>query len=309
MKRFYFVPTIKISEVLGTVTSMTGFGRAKELIGDYDITVEIKSVNHRFFEYSSRLPRVYMFLDDKLKSLCQENISRGKVELSVIVEDVSDNSTELIINRSYMQAYMQAIGELAKEYRLKNDVKLSDVISNSEIFTVHRRGVDENALTEAVMTVAKKAIESFVQARKTEGERLVADVKSRAEYILECVGKVEERSPQTVKEYRERIEEKIRELIGDVHIDEQRLLTETALFADKVAVAEETVRLRSHINAMNELFDAGGAIGRKLDFIVQEMNREANTIGSKAQDMEIAKTVVEIKSEIEKIREQIQNIE
>lgn len=292
-----------------TVTSMTGFGRAKNSIEGFDITVEIKSVNHRYFEFYSRVPRAYAFLEEKLKGLCQQNISRGKVEVSVLIDDKNEDSVELQINKVYADAYLKALHTLAKEYKLKDDIKASSVIGNNEIFSVKRKDVDEEALTAAVLDVAKAAVDNFIKMRSTEGERLVADVRSRAEYILEQVAFIEERSPETVKEYREKIELKIKELIGDVHIDEQRLLTETAIFADKVAVAEETVRLRSHIGELNSLFESGGAIGRKLDFIVQEMNRETNTIGSKAQDIEITKKVVDIKSEIEKIREQIQNIE
>ena len=292
-----------------TVSSMTGFGRAKNSVDGFDITVEIKSVNHRYFEFYSRVPRAYAFLEEKLKGLCQQNISRGKVEVAVLIDDKNADTIELEINHSYADAYISALHTLAKEYRLKDDIKASSVIGNNDIFSVKKRDVDEEALTQAVLTTAAQAIENFIKMRSDEGERLVADVKSRAEYILEQVAFIEERSPETVKEYREKIEVKIKELIGDVHVDEQRLLTETAIFADKVAVAEETVRLRSHIGELTSLFERGGAIGRKLDFIVQEMNRETNTIGSKAQDIAITKKVVDIKSEIEKIREQIQNIE
>ena len=262
------------------VTSMTGFGRGKVSEQDFEITVEIKSVNHRYFEYSSRMPRAYQFIDEKIKSLLSSRISRGK-----------------------------ALHNLAKEYRLKDDLKVSALVGNSDIFTVKRREVDDEVISELVLKATAVALDNFIAMRTVEGERLMADVKSRSEQILEWVSVIEERSPATVREHREKIEQKIRELIGDVQIDEQRLLTETAIFADKIAVAEETVRLRSHIATLNSMFENGGAIGRKLDFIVQEMNRETNTIGSKAQDIEINRIVVDIKSEIEKIREQIQNIE
>ena len=288
---------------------MTGFGRAKKSFDGFHVTVEIKSVNHRFFEFSSRVPRAYMFLDEKLKSCLQERVARGKVETSVSIEDTSGKSVTLQVNKDYADAYINALRELGKKYRLKDDLKLSSLISNNEIIVPKRTEIDEDKLTNAVIETAKDALDVFVNMRATEGDRLVFDVKSRAELILEKVAFIEERSPQTVKEYREKIEQKIKELVGDVQIDEQRLLTETAIFADKIAVAEETVRLRSHIKEMFDLFEKGGAIGRKLDFIVQEMNREANTIGSKAGDIAITKTVVDIKAEIEKIREQIQNIE
>ena len=250
-----------------------------------------------------------MFLDEKLKSCLQERVARGKVETSVSIEDTSGKSVTLQVNKDYADAYINALRELGKKYRLKDDLKLSSLISNNEIIVPKRTEIDEDKLTNAVIETAKDALDVFVNMRATEGDRLVSDVKSRAELILEKVAFIEERSPQTVKEYREKIEQKIKELVGDVQIDEQRLLTETAIFADKIAVAEETVRLRSHIKEMFDLFEKGGAIGRKLDFIVQEMNREANTIGSKAGDIAITKTVVDIKAEIEKIREQIQNIE
>lgn len=291
------------------VSSMTGFGRGKVSGDEFNITVEIKSVNHRYFEYSSRIPRAFLFLDDFLKSLCQQKISRGKVEISVQYENTSSNSIELSVNQAYADAYIDALHKFAKSYKLKDDIKASSIVGNTEIFTVKKRDVDEELVKKLVTEAASMAIDNFINSRAAEGERMVADVKGRAEYILKQVEFVETRSPQTVREYREKIEQKIKELIGDIQIDEQRLLTETAIYADKIAVAEETVRLRSHIQSLCSLLDEGGVIGRKLDFIVQEMNRETNTIGSKCQDMEITKVVVDIKSEIEKIREQIQNIE
>lgn len=291
------------------VSSMTGFGRGKVSGDEFNITVEIKSVNHRYFEYSSRIPRAFQFLDDSLKALCQQKISRGKVEISVQYENTSSNSIELSVNQAYADAYIDALHKFAKSYKLKDDIKASSIVGNTEIFTVKKRDVDEELVKKLVTEAASMAIDNFINSRAAEGERMVADVKGRAEYILKQVEFVETRSPQTVKEYREKIEQKIKELIGDIQIDEQRLLTETAIYADKIAVAEETVRLRSHILSLCSLLDEGGVIGRKLDFIVQEMNRETNTIGSKCQDMEITKVVVDIKSEIEKIREQIQNIE
>ena len=288
---------------------MTGFGRAKQTVSDLDITVEIKSVNHRYFEFSSRLPRAYQFLDEKLKSFCQQRVSRGKVEVSVMIEDRSENAIELEVNEQYADAYIKALRAIGERYALADDITVSSLIGNNEIFTARRHEMDDEVLTAAVMQVADEAVANFIAMRATEGERLVKDVTERTQTILKCVEFIESRSPETVREYRERIEQKIRELIGDVQVDEQRLLTETAIFADKIAVAEETVRLRSHINSLVGMLECGGAIGRKLDFTVQEMNREANTIGSKAQDIEINRTVVNIKSEIEKIREQIQNIE
>lgn len=291
------------------VCSMTGFGRAKETVSGLDITVEIKSVNHRFFEFSSRVPRAYQFLDEKLKTFCGKSIVRGKAEVSVTVADNTQSGTVVEIDRGLADAYIKALGRLAREYRIKNDIKVSSLMSVPGIFKVTQNTADDYTVTAAVLQVAQSALDSFIKMRTVEGERLADDVKKRTDLILQKVAFIEARSPKTVKEYRERIEQKIRELIGDTAVDEQRLITETAVFADKVAVDEETVRLRSHISQLCALLDNGGAVGRKLDFIVQEMNREANTIGSKAQDIEIAHTVVDIKAEIEKIREQIQNIE
>ena len=289
--------------------SMTGFGRAKKLIGSLDITAEIKSVNHRFFEFSCRMPRAYQFAEDKLKSLCQKSISRGKIELSVFIEDTSENGIEITVNNQYVNAYLNAIKSISKDFGIKNNLKTADLIGNSEIFSVKKREIDEEEATKAILETVSIAIEAFIEMRKTEGEGLKADLISKLEGIIKHIEFIESRSAETVKAYRERLEQKVRELLDDVKIDEQRLLTETAVFADKVAIDEETVRLRSHISQFKKILDLDEPIGKKLDFIVQEMNRETNTIGSKSQNIEIAHTVVEIKSEIEKIREQIQNIE
>ncbi len=291
------------------VRSMTGFGRAKAQIDNLDITVEIKSVNHRYFEFSCRAPRTYSFLEEKIKSKLSAAISRGKVEVSVLIDDNSENATIVEINREYTNAYLKAIKMLSKEYGIKNDVKASSLVGNGDVFKIKRQTLEDEVVTNAVLTVLDDALVNFISMRSLEGERLYKDVTERSDYILEKVSFIEERSPKTVNEYKNRIEQKIKELLGDTTIDEQRILTEVAIFADKVAVAEETVRLRSHIKQFETLMSSSDAVGRKLDFIVQEMNREANTIGSKAQDIEIAHTVVDIKSEIEKIREQIQNME
>lgn len=291
------------------VRSMTGFGRANALINGLDVTIEIKSVNHRYFEFSCRMPRAYQFAEEKLKALCQQSISRGKIELSVFVEETAESSTQVEINHPYAKAYMAAIKQLCKEYGIKNDVKASAFVGNNDIFKLRRSVLPDEQVIEALLTVADEAIKNFVDMREVEGERLLKDVLSRADTILSKVALVEERSPETVKSYRERLEQKVRDLLETANIDEQRIITETAIFADKIAVDEETVRLRSHIKQLESFLNAEGPAGKKLDFIVQEMNRETNTIGSKAQNVEIAHIVVDIKSEIEKIREQIQNIE
>lgn len=289
--------------------SMTGFGRAKAIVGNYDITVEIKSVNNRFLELSSRIPRAYQFLDEKLKSAVKSKVSRGKLDLSVLIEDVSGSDTEIAVNDSYVQKYLAAAESLSKKYKIKNDLKISSLITNAEVFKTVKKDIDESACEEAVMSVLKKALDNFINMRETEGEKLKADVLSRADMILEKVKFIESRSEESVNDYKQRLEQKITEILNNSDFDESRVLTEVAIFADKVAVDEETVRLKSHISQLSSVFESGEPIGRKLDFIVQEMNRETNTIGSKAQSIEITSAVVDMKSEIEKIREQIQNIE
>lgn len=291
------------------IKSMTGFGRGIYQGERLNITVEIRSVNHRYFEFSCRVPRSYQFIEEKLKAFCQKQISRGKIEMAVFVEELDDNSTVVEINRPYVKAYIDALKQLSKEFKIKNDVKTSDFIGNSEMFKSRRNLLPDEVVLEGVLAAAEEAVQGFVEMRKVEGESLKSDILSRAEGILERVGFIESRSPETLKNYRERLEGKMRELLDNAQIDEGRLITETAIFADKIAVDEETVRLRSHIAQLKVLLEAEEPVGKKLDFIVQEMNRETNTIGSKAQDVEIAHTVVDIKSEIEKIREQIQNVE
>ncbi len=291
------------------IKSMTGFGRAERIFDAMEVTVEIKSVNHRYFEFSSRVPRNCAFLDEKLKSFLKEKISRGKVEVYVTVNDSNNDAVEIEVDRSFADGYVKALKSIAKLYGVKNDITASVIARNSDVFNIKKKSVDEEAITEAVLSTTLDAVNAFVSMREVEGARLKDDVLTRADFILEKVAFVEKRSPETVKQYKDRLTEKIKDLLADAQVDEQRLITETAIFADKVAVAEETVRLRSHISQLKQLLESDEAVGRKLDFLVQEMNREANTIGSKAQDIDIAHTVVDIKSEIEKIREQIQNIE
>ena len=291
------------------VSSMTGYGRGQAADDRFSVTVEAKSVNHRYFEFSARVPRSYAFLEERLKSFFAERIARGKVDLFLSVESLSPDGVEVEINAPLAAAYVAALRRLGEDYGLADDISVSTVARYSDLFTVRKAEVDEEALWSVVSAAAQQAVEAFLAMRSAEGEKLAADLSARGEEILALVGFVEERSPETVRAYRERIEQKIRELLDDAQVDEQRLLTETAIFADKVAVAEETVRLRSHIAQMNSLLCSKEPAGRKLDFLVQEMNREANTIGSKAQDVEITRRVVDIKSTIEKIREQVQNIE
>lgn len=291
------------------IRSMTGYGRAEATVDGRGITVEIKSVNHRYFEFTSRTSRGYSFLDEKLKSYVQSRVFRGKVDVFVSIETLEDAAAEVHVNHSLAAGYVNALRELQERYDLRDDISVCSVARYSDIFSVHKTSEDEDAVWQAVQTVVQTALERLVSMRETEGARLKDDVELRARRILTIVSKIEERSPQTVAEYQEKLKAKLNEMLVDAKVDEQRLLTEAAIFADKVAVAEETVRLRSHFQQMQKMLDSGEPIGRKLDFIVQEMNREANTIGSKALDADIAHMVVDIKAEIEKIREQIQNIE
>ncbi|MFR1105215.1 MAG: YicC/YloC family endoribonuclease [Acutalibacteraceae bacterium] len=291
------------------VKSMTGYGRCEETVGGRRITVELKSVNHKYFEFSPRVTRGYGFLEDKLKSYVQSRVARGKIDLFLSIETLEDADVVVSVNHSLAAGYIAALREITERYKLPDTVTVNSLSRYSDIFSVHKAPEDEEAIWAAVRPVAEKAVDAFIAMRETEGSRLYEDVMARAAVILELVGKIEARSPETVKAYRERLEMKLREVLSDTAIDEQRILTEAAIFADKVAVAEETVRLRSHFEQLKSLLGAEEPSGRKMDFLVQEMNRETNTIGSKASDSQIAYMVVDIKAEIEKIREQIQNIE
>ena len=291
------------------IKSMTGYGRFQQTIDGKDITVEIKSVNHRFFEFSAKTSRGYGFLEDKLKSFVQSQVSRGKIDMYVSIVSLDDGATVVELNRSLAGGYIEALRTLASEYGLTDDITVSSVARYSDIFTVRRAPEDEEAVWQAVKTVAQSAVDSFIAMREREGAKLKADVEMRADTIISAVEAVEKASPETLAAYRERLYNKVSELLGDRAVDEQRLITECAIFADRIAVDEETVRLRSHIEQLRAVLDSNEPAGRKLDFIVQEINRETNTIGSKSQNSSIAHTVVAMKAEIEKIREQIQNIE
>lgn len=291
------------------IRSMTGYGRAQEIRNGKDITVEIRSVNHRYFEFSARVPRGCGYLEDKLKGLVQTAASRGKVEAAVLLQTVDSPDTQVVVNTALAREYLDALRGMGEELGLADDLTLSRVARLGDIFTLRRGPEDEDKLWEDVSAVAQKAAEKFVEMRRAEGAKLREDILNRLAAIEEKVGLVERRSPQTVAEYRQKLTARMEELLGKAGVEPQRILAEAAIVADRWAVDEETVRLRSHIGQLRTVLDAPEAVGRKLDFLVQEMNREANTIGSKAQDVAIAQVVVDIKSEIEKIREQIQNIE
>ena len=291
------------------IKSMTGYGKSEQTIDSLNVTVEIKSVNHRYFEFSARVPREYGFLEEKLKKYCNSLITRGKVECYVSVEDLEEREMEVNVNKTLAAGYVKALKELSERFGLKDDISAVTLSRYPDVITLHKASEDEERIWDAVKTVAETAVSKFIEMRETEGSKLRGDILSRADYIIECVEFIEGRSPETVREYNEKLKQRMKELLGDASVDEQRLLNEAAIYADKIAVDEETVRLRSHISQLRDFMNSNEAIGRKLDFLVQEINREANTIGSKAQDVDIAKKVIAIKAEVEKIREQVQNIE
>ncbi len=304
--------------------SMTGYGKFQSIIDGREISVEIRSVNHRYYEFSSRIPRNYAYLEEKLKNLLHEKIFRGKVEISVSINNIEDSDCSVEINKPVLESYFNALAELSvngisvdeklsdiygKTYRIANDLTLSKIMKIPDIFTVARKPDDEEKIWSAVKSVAENALRSFISMRETEGERLKSDIEKKLSVISGMVGKIEVLEPQSVELYRERLYNKLREVLENSNIDEQRIITECAVFSDKVAVDEETVRLKSHINQVLSLINSDEPSGKKIDFIIQEMNREVNTIGSKSQSIDITRIVVDLKSEIEKIREQIQNVE
>ena len=291
------------------VLSMTGYGRAEQERSGRDITVEIKSVNSRYFEYTSRMPRSFAFLDDKLKKLVNATISRGKTELALTVVNIGAPEASISVNLDLAKGYLDAIGEMSSALGVENDVTAGTLTRFSDIFTTRKAETDEEQLWADVKAVAEAAVENFVAMRAAEGEKLRADILSRLVYLEQAVGEIEQTSAERVQKYTEKLYAKLKALLEDTNIDEARILTEAAIFADKTAVDEETVRLRSHIRKYREILEKNEPVGRKLDFLTQELNRETNTIGSKAQELAITRMVVDMKAEIEKIREQIQNIE
>lgn len=291
------------------VMSMTGFGRCVTEVNGRQITVEMKSVNHRYFEFSCRTTRGYSFLEDRIKKYVAQKIARGKVDMYISVTEPEDTEVNVTVNKPLAAGYVNAIHSLATEYNIPDDLSVSVLSRYSDIFQIHKEEQDEEQIYNDVKVALDVALDGFLSMRRAEGEKLEEDVMSRVNKIMTIVSEIEERSPITVEEYRQKLTKRITDMLAGSEIDQQRILTEAAIFADKVAVDEETVRLRSHFEQMKTFFESGVSIGRKLDFLVQEMNREANTIGSKVTDSVLAHKVVEIKSEIEKIREQIQNIE
>lgn len=288
---------------------MTGYGRGENTVNGYTITVELRSVNNRYLDCNVRIPRLYLFAEEAIKSRVQNTISRGKVDVFVTLESTGEQKLNVSLNKPVADGYYTALRELANTYELSNDISVSLLSRFPEVLVAEKAEDDVEQTAKDICSVLDHALADFDQMRTREGARLKDDILSRALTIEEKVSLVEKRSPETVSEYRARLEARMNEVLANTQLDPARILTEAAIFADKVAVDEETVRLRSHIAQLREMLEKGGAVGRKLDFLIQEFNREANTIGSKCSDIEIARHVVDVKAEIEKIREQIQNLE
>lgn len=291
------------------IRSMTGYGRAVQIVDGREITVEIRSVNNRYLDCNVKMPRLYAFAEDGVKSRIKAAVSRGKVDVYITVNVMEDTQQRISVNRPVLEGYLSAMKAIASEYAVRDDISVTALCRLPDVFVVEKAEEDEEKLTAELLSVVDEALEKYTAMRTTEGAALEADLRSRAATILSLVEKVEQRSPVTLAEYRQRLTEKMKETLQATTIDEGRILQEAAIYADKIAVDEETVRLRSHLSQLETMLTGGGAIGRKLDFLLQELNREANTIGSKGNDIEQARTVVEIKAELEKIREQTQNIE
>ena len=291
------------------IKSMTGYGRAVETVNGREFSVELRSVNNRYLDCSVRLPRILAFAEENVKQAVKASVSRGKVDVFISVRSENGEDAQVSLNKPVLEGYLAAMQQMVTEFGVKDDISVSSLSRLPEVFTVEKSQVDEEQLLADLMSVLSKALEGYDAMRCTEGQALDQDLRNRGNRILELVSQVEAGNGQTVIDYRARLEAKLREVLENAAIDESRILTEAAIFADKVAVDEETVRLRSHLQQMNTMLSTGGAVGRKLDFLLQEMNREANTIGSKCTDVKLARIVVDIKAELEKIREQTQNIE
>ena len=291
------------------VKSMTGYGRAVETVNGREFTVELRSVNNRYLDCNVKLPRSLTFAEEAVKQAVKGTISRGKVDVFITVRSEGASDVKISLNAAMVEGYLNAMKQMVTEYGVQDDISVSVISRMPDVFTVEKPEVDEQQLLADLLGVVKQALAAYDAMREAEGKALENDLRSRGNTILELVAQVEAGNGQTVSDYRIRLENKLKEVLANTSIDESRILTEAAIFADKVAVDEETVRLRSHLEQMNNMLTTGGAIGRKLDFLLQEMNRESNTIGSKCSDVRLARIVVDIKAELEKIREQTQNIE
>ncbi len=293
------------------VKSMTGYGRARETLNNRDITVEVRSVNNRYLDTTVKLPRAYIFTEDAIKQRVQKAVSRGKVDVFVSIDATAADETVVTVNEPLAKAYLEALRKISVlgVNTLKGSYSAADVARFPDVLSVTKAEEDLESAQADICAVADKALAAYNAMRSTEGEKLAADIASRLDTIETLTGKVEERSPETVKEYREKLTARMQEVLQSTTIEESRILTEAAIYADKVAVDEETVRLRSHVSQLRGMLVSDEPMGRKMDFLIQEVNRESNTVGSKCNDVEIARVVVELKAEVEKIREQVQNIE
>ena len=291
------------------IKSMTGFGRCEVAENNRKFTVEMKSVNHRYLDVNIKMPKKLNFFESAIRTELKKYISRGKVDIFITYEDFSESNTTVRYNREVAAEYLKYLDQMAEEFQLDNDVRVSTLSKYPEVFTMEEQTMDEEELWKELQKAVAGAAEGFVQTRIVEGENLKEDLIGKLDGMLQLTDFISERSPQILAEYHEKLTDKVRELLEDVQIDESRLLTEVAIMADRICVDEELVRLRSHIETTKKTLTEGGSIGRKLDFIAQEMNREANTILSKANDLQVSNCAIELKTEIEKVREQIQNIE
>ena len=291
------------------IKSMTGFGRCEISEAERKFTVEMKSVNHRYLDVSIKMPKKLNFFEASIRSLLKEYIQRGKVDVFISYEDFTENNVTIKYNKDIAAEYMEYLKQMAAEFSLDNDIRVSSLSRFPEVFSMEEQTIDEEGIWKSLEKALRGAAEGLVQTRLAEGDNLKEDLICKLDGMLESVAFIEERSPQIIAEYRQTLRDKVKELLEDTQVDENRLLMEVTIFADKVCVDEELVRLRSHIETTREALKTGGSIGRKLDFIAQEMNRESNTILSKSGDLEITDHAIVLKTEIEKIREQIQNIE
>ena len=291
------------------VKSMTGFGRAEVLEGNTKFTVEIKSVNHRYLDVNIKMPKKLNFFESAIRNLLKEYMERGKVDLFITYEDFNEDTGSLKFNKALAAEYLNYLNQMAEDFDIENDVRVSTLSRYPEVFTLEEQTIDEDQLWAVLEKALRLACEKFVESRKAEGENLKIDLLQKLDEILASVSFIEERSPEILKDYRTRLEEKIKEVLADRQLDDARIATEVTIYADKICVDEETVRLRSHVNSAKDTLQKGGSVGRRLDFILQEMNREANTILSKANNLEISDTGIDLKTNIEKVREQIQNLE
>ena len=291
------------------IKSMTGFGRCEIEEGNRKVTVEMKSVNHRYLDVNIKMPKKLSFFESSIRNELKNYVQRGKIDIFISYEDFSENTVSIKYNKELAAEYLKYLRDMSEEFDLDDDIRVSTLSRYPEVFSMEEQMVDEEEIWKVLAKAIDGAAESFVETRIKEGQNLADDLIAKLDGMLEHVAFIEERSPQLVDEYRKKLEERVKELLGDASVDESRLLTEVTIFADKVCVDEEIVRLKSHIETTKQALIAGGSIGRKLDFIAQEMNREANTILSKANDLEISNRGIELKTEIEKVREQIQNIE